>query len=527
MAPASPRSMWHHVPMPGSATDLVLVAVMIVALSGSPARAQPSQSASARGVDVPLAIVGAWVITGVGPTPLRDAVVVMAGERFACVGTRAECPIPSNARTVEASGQWLMPGLIDTHVHLWWDSAGTAIAQQWRLAHGITSVREMGTNGELHANLDARRVARSGRVATPRLFVSGRMPHGGGDLAVALERTDRLIAAGVDGIKIKDSVSIDALRAVLARAYLSGIPVYGHLSGIVGDSLPLFLTAIDAGLDGVVHLSDALGYLLRSDPHDLPPPTGHGGDLVARRLFFRAVWARVDPAKRDIVIAAMVKAGVWLEPTLLSEEWALVPRTAADGPGPELALPPANPDVGVPGRGRRGPLPDPDPGTEAGRARLAMEDFVFRFVAAGGRVVTGSDNEAEPGFEIHRELALLQAAGLPPERALRAATLDAARAIGVADELGSIEPGKLADAVLLRKNPLDDIHHVSEVSLVIKGGHVYAADAIAAAADSAAGALAVARVDDRPEAIGPRRALLLVTLVSLCALATPLVVGKR
>lgn len=416
-----------------------------------------------------LAIVGATLIDGTGAPAVPDAVVVFQGERIVCAGTAEACPLPEGARTIDGTGRWVIPGLIDTHVHLYWLPQAGEEEQPWvdgrngdklrqQLAWGVTTIREASTHLAERQTLALRDASHVPEIPWPRIYVSGRVDqraiarHGA---AGAGELTARLIELGVDGIKIRNGLTLDDVVAAVAEARRSGLPVYGHASDVDEHGDPVYTTeeAVLAGVAGVMHLSYA-----PVDPHRALPrpsePWGGENEFEWWMAVHNVPWLHVDSARAAERIRLMVERGVWLEPTLAVTQM--------------LSQPEPMPSIGF-----------VLPWNEAQRdtAFLAFREsqrFVLQFYQAGGRLLAGTDH----GEGIHHDLRLLVESGLSPMSALQAATRNAALALEWEDRVGTVEAGKLADLVILDADPLDDIHNTRRIWRVVKGGILYGPEAL-------------------------------------------------
>ncbi|MFQ5747054.1 MAG: amidohydrolase family protein [Gemmatimonadota bacterium] len=442
------------------------VGLLLPLLLVRPALLTPGFANAQEATRISLAIQSATLIDGTGAAPVPLATVTLAGERIACAGTSAECPVPRGIRIVDGRGLWLIPGLIDTHLHLRFasDSVWSAVALRLALANGITAAREVSTYGQLEANLAAAAVSESAGEPMPRLQVAGRIGEANRERfraadMPALARV--LLGMGVEGIKIKGRLTLPELLAVLEDIG-DAAPVYGHVADVAPRPDELRL-ALRAGVDGISHAS-SLGRLFRDEP---PRAAVSEEERLALRLDTRTVWRNMDPELAGALIREMVADSVWLEPTLIGDATFADPAAYRD----------ERLDRYVPLRYSTLPL-DRRPLTErerraldAGRKKIA--EFVSRFHRAGGIVIAGSDNRYVPGFALHEELRLLSDAGLGPAAALRSATADAARALR-RDDIGVIRPGAKADMVLLEADPLSDIRGTRAVRSVFKGGMEYA-----------------------------------------------------
>ena len=428
-----------------------------------------------------LLVEGGTLIDGTAAKPLAGAAVLIAGGDIidagpaARVGTRPEC---ATAERLDARGLWIIPGLIDSHIH----AALTGFeSMPVFLACGVTTVRDVG--GPLDIMTDTRDRLDAGETAGPRFifcgplidgdppsFPSGLLPiiASTPDAAAAADLADECIARGAGAIKLYFRLPRESLRAAIARV-AGRVPVTGHLgrtraSEAVEDGINCFEHVVVTIYNDVVREEDRFDAVR---------------DSMADPNFWIKLhegWARADLDGRGAqsLLEAMRASDVTLDPTL--DITALVgARAAAEDPSlrhirPELR------QLWEMRRQASGPRPEADPAiARAGHA--ACGDFVRRYHELGGRVIAGTDVGAVPhlvpGFSLHGELRMLVAAGLSPAAALRAATLDAAKALRIEAETGSIEPGKAADLVLLEGNPLEDIAHVASIREVVRKGVRY------------------------------------------------------
>lgn len=451
----------------------------------------PAAALGQDSVAASLVIRGATLIDGSGAGPLPDATIVVAGERIACAGPAEACPVPAGARVVDGSGMWVIPGLIDTHVHLRFatDSLWAATALRLALANGITAVREVSTFGQLEANLAIAATSESAAAPLPRMQVAGRV--GRANLE-RFEATDmaalarRLLGMGADAIKIKGRLTLPELLMVL-REIGDEAPVYGHLVDVAPRPAEL-RQALRAGVDGISHVS-SLGRLFRDEP---PSPPATDEEFLALRLETRTVWRNMDDEVAGRIIDEMVADGAWLEPTLIGDATFADPEAYLDAEVRRY-LPARYSTLPV---DRRALTERETRALDAGRRRIT--EFLARFHEAGGVVIAGSDNRYVPGFALHEELRLLSEAGLGSMGALRSATADAAAAMR-REDIGLVRRGYLADLVLLDADPIADIRGTGSIRFVFKGGMRYEPARLLSGAEGIVGELraASARGDGR------------------------------
>jgi len=447
-----------------------LALCLVIVAASSALRAQErSLVTAAQQEPRPLAITNVTVIDVAAGARLPNRTVIVEGNQITATGAAGAVPVPARAIRIDGAGKFLMPGLIDTHVHLALarnrDSLG-AIGPL--LAHGVTGVRDAGAGGQDAWLVALRDRVSRGEVLGPRMYVSGMvagrtLARAGVD-ATTLAR--QLVDLRVDGLKIRDGLKMDEIRAVLAVAAEARLPVYGHTYDAVNrDRDEVYtLEAIRAGVSGTMHV---LGMpQLGGNERPTPPSRSRSEAWQQWWVYYAIFWLHTDPAAEQALIDTMVARGAWLEPTLVTEDWVANPDVYRDSwvvrhlPGSFAAAHEGFPALDGTAR-------------EQYRAAFArMMDFVRRFHQAGGRLVAGTDCIPACGYGLNDELRLLVQAGLTPAAAVRAATIDAARVLGWADRLGRVEKGLVADLVLLEADPLQDIRNVSRVDAVVANGRL-------------------------------------------------------
>jgi imidazolonepropionase-like amidohydrolase len=408
--------------------------------------------------------------------------VLIDGERIATIN--AGLTAPESARVVDATGMWLVPGLIDMHAHTTGGGHKTLKERLHHLylAYGVTTVRDTGGNLTLLRLLRDR--IEGGLHTGPRIFFAGPLLDGATPvwpaMSIMVETPERarsavqfLTSQGVDFIKVYNWVPEASLEVILDTAHALGRPVTGHV--------PRTLTmtrAIQLGMDCLEHIRITGRELLPPEVADRIDPLP-----VARRetLLWERFQLESDPMSRLIRLVA--DSRVFFDPTLLVDSALSVDGDAIDAENP------ANADVPEDVREafmheERPPIFDisevsPESAQSGFRKRQRLVKMLHD---AGARLLAGTDcfglGKQLPGLGLQNELALLVESGLSPLAALQAATVTAADALGQSDNLGSLEPGKLADIVVLEGDPLADIQNARRVRTVAKGGRVYDAAAL-------------------------------------------------
>jgi imidazolonepropionase-like amidohydrolase len=421
-----------------------LCAVVVAVLAAAPGPAAQNSV---------LVLDGATLIDGTGRPPLTDAVVIVEGTRIKAVGKKGSLSYPASARVLRLAGRTILPGLIDGHVHL------RDYQVPMFLPYGVTTIADI--HNDTAWSVAQRDALNNGRMKGPRLFISGARvtgplgaPTSDGSYVRTAEEARAYVralkAAGVDHVKVDLTLTDDQLRAVIEESKAAGLRVLGHTQDI--------RRAVAMGFKHMEHTDTMARALLAQAGR--PSPQGSAPE------------AAIDPKTFPPLIDYLVKEGVYVNATMVLQWAASTPRgrqwraeAVAIVNDPGLAFVPARVKAawtGEPGRPREG------------YANVA--EFLRRFSEAGGKVLAASDTgcceQIVPGLSLHQEMQMIADAGVTPMKAIQGATLWAAEVIGRDRDLGSVEPGKLADLTVVDGNPLTDLRATRNVRMVIKGGEV-------------------------------------------------------
>ena len=415
-----------------------------------------ASTVAAQGV---LVLEGGTLIDGTGRAPVADSVIVAQGNRITAVGRRGEVQIPASANVIRVNGRTILPGLVDTHVHL----------RDWHppllLAYGVT------TMGDIHNDtpwsIAQRGLLKSGIMQGPRLFVSGARVTGLGgepvtnaggevlddpsyvkDVAQARAYIRYLKDVGVDQVKVDATITDEQLSAVLDESRKLGLPVFGHTRNIK--------VAVGFGMKHMEHMNTMARALLEQEGK-YPPPSG------------TAVEAAVNPALFPPLIKYLVEQRVYVDPTLYGwmrlEQW----RNAR----PEVERLAKNPGLAfVPDEMKAGWVQDPRT-PPAGYENVAA--FLKQYAEAGGKILVSSDSRTgriPPGLVMHLEMQMMTGMGIPAMKAIQGATLWGAEMMGRQKDYGSVEVGKVADFVVIEGDPLANIAATTNIRMVIMDGKV-------------------------------------------------------
>ena len=386
-----------------------------------------------------LALVGARLITMNGTEVIENGVVVIDGNRIESIGPLASTTIPAGTPTLDMTGKTIIPGLIDGH---WHGSMGDdeIIPEQSRvnyasLAFGVTTIHDPSNDtSEIFAHSQ---MARAGVVTGPRIFSTGTILYGATTAATAridslddaMSTLRRMQAAGAWSVKSYNQPRRDQRQQIIEAARALGMMVVPE----GGSMYQHDMTMIVDGHTTVEH-SIPLDRLY-DDVHQL--------------------WSQSGTAYNPTLVVAFggtygenyfyQESPVWDHPILTQ----YVPRRQLDARARRVVTSPDN---------------------EWNHMAIARE--AARLNRLGVPVLIGAHGQRE-GLGAHWELWGLVQGGMAPMDALRAGTMNPARALGMDRDLGSLEPGKLADMVVLDSNPLENIRNTTSIAFTVANGRVY------------------------------------------------------
>lgn len=431
-----------------------LVALLVAAIFSGTLNGGIAQS----GGNIATAIVGATIVDGTGRAPYVGT-VVFRGDRIEAVGENVT--LPGDARVIDAAGKTLLPGIFDLHTHLPY-AAAPGVSGDWPknlkayLYCGVTSVVDFGTYPETFEPM--RRLIESGTVIGPRISLAARMTTPGGhgaeggrgdlfSLEVSTAGQARAAVRSVlpyrpDVIKVftdgwrygaapdMTSMNQETLSALVDEAHKHGLEVLTHTV-----TLDKAKIAAIAGVDVIAH---GIGNA-EADESLMQLMTSKG-------VAYAPTLAVYEPRGRDILSPLLSAV---LEPSVRGR---IRPELTAEGGG-------------TTSNGRT---------SESRQLRWKYLQHNVAALSKGGVLfAAGTDagvSGTYHGWATLRELQLLVAGGLTPLQALTAATGNAARAIKVDDQRGTLAPGKLADLLLIDGSPHIDINAISRISRVFLGG---------------------------------------------------------
>ena len=432
-------------------------------------------------VDGTLVIRGGWLFDGVSDSRRRNSGIIIRNGKIAEVDADVQSQFSGNAKFIDLQdSETILPGLIDLHAHYNLDLVDAGRVEEIVyngivfLANGVTSTWSA---GEYYPErvISQRDLIDAGDATGPRLFASG--PYFGAfrceySVKVAADdctawpnditadeirqEVDKWAAQGVISIKIKQATPGEA-KIVIEQAHKHGMTTAGHLANYNVEYDVDLRDAILMGIDRVEHqltlgsggpesaeMQQMIDLILRHGVYYDANLQMYGGINLRRDRPLDMIWT--DESKYFTPYArALLK--------------------------------------------KRGP---PDPESDA--AEFAQRNFELKTLYESGGadlLIVGTDEPVYtsllPGFAYHRELLAMTYAGLPASAVLKAATINGAKALGVEDKLGSLEPGKLADILVVSGNPVEDIKATRNVRFVIKDGVVHDPEALLQTAEGKIG----------------------------------------
>ncbi len=397
--------------------------------------------------DTVTAFVDVTVLPMDGERTLENQTVLVRDGLIAAIGSRDEVRVPPGAQVIDGRGRYLMPGLVDMHVHIEYDSDLLLLA-----ANGVTSIRNMWGNTGMKLNLGLpdqlvlREAIAAGELFGPAIYTTGPVMEGDppnhpmmevfrdpeeARLSVASQK-----AKGYDFIKVYDHLSPETYQAILEAAAANGIKVVGHVPKQVG-----LESVLPGGQLTIEHLQ---GYIDADTAEFLIPEEG-----------------------LDEYAKLTRQSGVWNCPTL-----SLYPKNNQSQIGlqrlesqPGMAYLPPLPRLLTPFMYRQMSASHTYQGQDYPERIAELNRRMLAALHRAGAGILLCTDAAQsyhiPGFSIHEELALLVEAGLSPYEALAAGTRDAAIALDRANELGTIAEGLRADLLLLEADPFEDVTNAS------------------------------------------------------------------
>ena len=389
---------------------------------------------------------GASLIDGTGSPPRNDSVVVLKDERILTVTDKGNyTTYPKDSEIVNLTGRFLIPGLFDMHAHVAgvldssYNQTFSENTLKALLDNGITTIRNPG--GPTKESVALRDAVAAGQIKGPQIFTAGRLINGlpfptrfvetiANTEAEVREEVKSQADAGVDYVKLYVGLYPNLVKTAIDEAHNQGIKVIGHLY------LTSWTDAANLGIDALTHGVPVSPFLLSEDKREIFIENGRGP-------FDHFLWlnlVELNSTKVNEMINALVKNKIPVDPTLSIYE----------------AM-----------------LKDDPQNQHLWSKVLQLTKILYDH---GVTIMSGTDIPnfgLIPGISLHHELELLVKAGINPLNVIKIATSNGADALGILDDVGTIEAGKQADMIILNANPIINIRNIGAIEGVIEDGQFF------------------------------------------------------
>lgn len=393
-----------------------------------------------------LALKGARIITMKGDEVIEDGVVIIDGNRIAAVGKSDQVDIPKNAKIIDAGGKTIMPGIIDVHAHVGNFRYGISPQKHWQyyanLAYGVTTSHDPSSNTEMIFSQSE--MIKAGMMVGPRIFSTG------------------IILYGADGDFKAMINSLDDARSALRRTKAYGAfsvksynqPRREQRQQVIQAAKELQMMVVPEGGSHFFHNTSMI-----LDGH-----TGIEHNIPVAPLYNDVVqlWSKTKVGYTPTLIVsygAVSGEFYWYQHSNVWEKERLLrftPRAIIDARSRHRTMIPEG---------------------EYTNGHILVSQSCKKLADAGVKINLGAHGQLQ-GLGAHWELWMLKQGGLSAMQALQAATINGAQYLGLDKDLGTIEKGKLADIIVLDKNPLDDIQNSETVRYTMVNGRLYDADSL-------------------------------------------------
>jgi len=418
-------------------------------LEGSPATLPKTDSVGLKiglkiKADVPngrIAFTGARIITMEGNDVIENGTIVINKNKIEAIGKTGEVTIPADAKVIDAKGKTIMPGLVDSHAHIGNFRAGLSPQKQWHyyvnVAYGVTSSHDPSSNSEMVFSQSE--MIKAGNMVGPRIFSTGTILYGAeGDARTVVNSLEDARGA------IRRT---KAFGAFSVKSYNQ--PRREQRQQIIQASRELNIEVVPEGGATFYHNMTMIMDGHSSVEHNIPVSPVYK-DVVT-------LWSNSQTAYTPTLIvnyAGMSGEYYWYQHTNVWENEKLLkftPRGVIDGRSRHRVMVPE---------------------TEYEIGHIATSKVCNELSNAGVKINSGAHGQIQ-GIGMHWEMWMMAQGGMKPIDILKTATINGASHLGMNDQLGSLKPGKLADIIVLDKNPLEDIKNTNSVSLTMINGRLY------------------------------------------------------
>ncbi|MFT5764511.1 MAG: imidazolonepropionase-like amidohydrolase/Tol biopolymer transport system component [Saprospiraceae bacterium] len=388
-----------------------------------------------------IAFVNARIITMEGDQVIEDGTIIVEENKIKSVGKSVDIRVPKGAKVIDAKGKTIMPGIVDVHSHLGAFRYGLSPQKHWQyyanLAYGITTTHDPSSNTEM--TFSQSEMVKTGAMVGPRIFSTGTILYGAdGDFKAVINNLDdarsalrRTKAFGAFSVKSYNQPRREQRQQVIQAARELGINVYPE----GGSFLYHNLSMVADGHTGVEHnipvaplFDDVIKFWSATNSGNTPTLIVNYGGLNGEYYWYQ-------------------NTNVWEDEKLL----AFTPRAIIDSRSRHRTM-----------------VPD----EEYQNGHILVSQSCTKLQNAGVNINLGSHGQIQ-GIGAHWELWMLQQGGMSNLQALKAATINGARYIGMEKQIGSIKTGKLADLIVLDKNPIKNIQNSNSVVYTMINGRLY------------------------------------------------------
>lgn len=386
-----------------------------------------------------IAFTNARIITMKSDEVIENGTVLVSGNRLQKVGEKVK--VPKSAKVIDCSGKTILPGFVDVHGHLGDFRYGLSPQQNWyyyaNLAYGVTTAHDPSSNSEMifsHAEM-----IKAGETVGPRLFSTGTILYGAdGDFKAVINNLDdarsairRTKAFGAFSVKSYNQPRREQRQQVMQAARELDILVvpeggsfFYHNMSMVADGH----TGVEHNIPVAPLYDDVVQFWSQTKAHNTPTLVVNYGSINGEYYWYQ-------------------KTNVWEKERLL----AFTPRAVVDARARHRTM-----------------IPD----EEYENGHILTSKSLKKLQDAGVNINLGAHGQLQ-GLGAHWELWMLQQGGMSNHQALRCATLNGAKYLGMDHQIGSLEAGKLADLIVLEGNPLDNIRNSESVQYTMVNGRLY------------------------------------------------------
>jgi len=393
-----------------------------------------------------IAITNARIITMNGDEVIENGTIVVRENRIVEVGKSGDVSIPDGAFTLDASGKTVMPGLVDAHAHIGNFRHGLSPIQQWEyfanLAYGVTTAHDPSSDTEMI--FSQAEMVRTGTMTGPRIFSTGRILYGAdGDFKAVINNLDdaysairRTKAFGAHSVKSYNQPRRDQRQQVLEAARDLEVLVVPEGGSTFTHNMSMILdghTGIEHNVPIYPLYEDVLTLWENTNVGYTPTLVVNYGSMSGEYYWYQ-------------------HTNVWEKDRLLT----FTPRNVVDARSRHRTM-----------------VPEEEYEIGHFQSAAAAKELHDR----GVTVNIGAHGQLQ-GLGAHWETWMFTQGGMSNHDALKVATINGANYIGMADHIGSLEPGKLADLIVIDGNPLEDIYDTEKVEFTMINGRLYDASTL-------------------------------------------------